>query len=141
MFSNITFCKPFMRLLSVCVFSLPLLVRAQPLDPAFQPMPEKKTSGMAPGPAIVLPLRARLDKDAIRAAVAATPADVNPYPRRHEVDTLTATPIETFTKDFAKARLPDCLHADGLRNQPTFFLTGFLALPFIGVAKLRGVCR
>lgn len=61
--------------------------------------------------------------------------------RRHETDTISATPIESFTKDFAAARLPDYLHADGLRNQPTFFLGGVLALPFIAVAKLRGVCR
>ena len=88
-----------------------------------------------------LPLRARLDKDAIRAAIAATPAENTPYPRRHEADTLSATPVEKFSKDFADARLPDCLHSEGLRNQPTFILSGFLALPFIAVAKMRGVCR
>jgi hypothetical protein len=48
---------------------------------------------------------------------------------------------EIFDAMMDQARLPDCLHADGLRNQPTFLLSGYLALPFIAVAKLRGVCR
>lgn len=130
-----------MRLLLVCVLSLPLLAHAQPAAVAPQPSPDKGAASLVPGPAPALPLRARLDKEAIRAAVAATPAESDPYPRRHEADTLSATPMETFTKDFAHARLPVCLHAGGLRNQPTFFMTGFLALPFIAVAKLRGVCR
>jgi hypothetical protein len=88
-----------------------------------------------------LPLRARLDKEAIRAAIADLPEETDPTPRRHEADTLGATPYESFSSDFAKARLPVCLHADGLRKQPTFFLSGVLALPFVAVAKLRGVCR
>jgi hypothetical protein len=50
-----------------------------------------------------------------------------------------------FAAMVEQARLPDCLHAEGLRNQPTgigpFVLGGYLALPFIAVAKLRGVCR
>jgi len=86
-------------------------------------------------------LRARLDKETIRAAIAATPVESDPYPRRHEVDTISATPAQHFARDFAQARLPDCLHSEGLKNQPTFFFTGYLALPFIAVAKLRGVCR
>jgi hypothetical protein len=88
-----------------------------------------------------LPLRARLDKEAIRAAIPAAPVESDPYPRRHEADTLSLRPVEKFSKDFANARLPDCLHSEGLRNQPTFFMSGFLALPFIAVAKVRGVCR
>ena len=91
----------------------------------------------APG----LPLRARLDKEAIRAAIADLPAETDADPRRHAGDTLSATPAEQFSRDFAQARLPDCLHSEGLKNQPTFFLSGFLALPFIAVAKVRGVCR
>lgn len=129
-----------MRLLLVCVLSLPLVAHAQPAAMT-PPPPHKEMSGTAAEPAAPLPLRARLDKDTIRAAVAATPPEPNRYPRRHEADTLSATPMGTFTKDFASARLPDCLHSEGLRNQPTFFLNGVLALPFIAVAKLRGVCR
>lgn len=112
-----------------------LAARAEtaPILPA-PPSPEAQ-------PAKALPLRARLDPDVIRAAIAGLPVDRDPYPRRHEADTISATPLETFSRDFAKARLPDCLHSEGLKNQPTFFLNGFLALPFIAVAKVRGVCR
>ncbi|MFC4930836.1 hypothetical protein [Massilia sp. GCM10023247] len=96
-----------------------------------------------------MPLRARLDRDAIRAAIAGLPEETEPDPRRSIAgatgdtasDTISATPYRSFSQDFAKARLPDCLHSEGLKNQPTFFLSGVLALPFIGVAKLRGVCR
>ena len=88
-----------------------------------------------------LPLRARLDKEAIRAAIADLPEETDSSPRRDESDTLSATPYESFSRDFGKARLPVCLHAEGLRKQPTFFLSGVLALPFVAVAKLRGVCR
>ena len=125
-----------MRLFLFCVLSLPLLAGA---EPAVAPTPKAVATEAAP--AATLPLRARLDKDTIRAAVAATPAEPDPYPRRHEADTLSVTPHEGFARDFARARLPDCLHSEGLKNQPTFFLNGFIALPFIAVAKLRGVCR
>jgi hypothetical protein len=30
---------------------------------------------------------------------------------------------------------------EGLKYQPTFFLSGFIALPFVAVARLRGLCR
>jgi hypothetical protein len=86
-------------------------------------------------------LRARLDKETIRAAIAATPADEKTTPRREETGALSGSAYQGFAKDFAEARLPDCLHSEGLKNQPTFFLGGFLALPFIAVAKVRGVCR
>ena len=127
-----------MRLFLLCVLSLPLVAGAEPVVPA---TPPPKAAAKEEAAAARLPLRARLDKDTIRAAVAATPAEPNPYPRRHEADTLSVTPHEGFARDFARARLPDCLHSEGLRNQPTFFLNGVLALPFVAVAKLRGVCR
>jgi hypothetical protein len=47
---------------------------------------------------------------------------------------------DIMTAAFIEAKVPDCLHAGGLKRQPTFLLTGYLALPFIAVAKLRGVC-
>ena len=122
-----------MRRFLLCVLSLPLLAHA---EPAAKVPPAKGAAAHAH-----LPLRERLDKDTIRAAIAATPAEPDPTPRRHEADTMSATPRENFAKEFASARLPDCLHSEGLKNQPTFFLNGFIALPFIAVAKLRGVCR
>jgi hypothetical protein len=124
-----------MRSLRLCVLCLSFAAHAEPVAEAL-PKSAQKEAGTAP-----LPLRARLDKDAIRAAITATPVESDPYPRRHEADTLSVRPVEKFSKDFANARLPDCLHSEGLRNQPTFFLSGVLALPFIAVAAVRGVCR
>jgi hypothetical protein len=115
-----------MRSLLFCVLCVSLLAHAVPAAPP--------AAGEKP------PLRARLDKETIRAAIAASP-DKGPAPGRSETGALSGTPYEKFSKDFAGARLPDCLHSEGLKYQPTFFLNGVLALPFIAVAKLRGVCR
>jgi hypothetical protein len=119
-----------MRPFLLSVLCLSIAAHAEPVPVKPPPAPEKP-----------LPLRARIDKDAIRAAIEAAPPERDPYPRRHEADTISATPVDKFSKEFAEARLPDCLHSEGLKNQPTFFLSGFLALPFIAVAKVRGVCR
>jgi hypothetical protein len=124
-----------MRPILLCVLCLSFAVHAEPVA-GVAPKPAQKEAEAGQ-----LPLRARLDRDAIWAAITATPVERDPYPRRHEADTLSIRPVEKFSKDFADARLPDCLHSEGLRNQPTFFLSGFLALPFIAVAKVRGVCR
>ena len=124
-----------MRPILLCVLCLSFAAHAEPVAEV-----SSKSAQKEPGTAH-LPLRARLDRDAIRAAVTATPVERDPYPRRHEADTVSVKPVEKFSKDFADARLPDCLHSEGLKNQPTFFMTGELALPFILVAKLRGVCR
>lgn len=118
-----------MRLLLLCLLSLSLPVCAEPV------------AAPSPPPSKAAPLRARLDKDTVRAAIEAVPVDKDTGPRRNETDALSATPYEHFSKDFAAARLPDCLHSEGLKYQPTFFVSGVLALPFIAVAKLRGVCR
>ena len=120
-----------MRHILLCVLCLSFAAHAEPMAVASPKQAETAH----------LPLRARLDKDVIRAAIEATPTERDAYPRRHEADTLSVKPVEKFSKDFANARLPDCLHSEGLKNQPTFFLSGFLALPFIAVAKVRGVCR
>lgn len=62
-------------------------------------------------------------------------------PRRHEADTLRGDKYDQFAADFAEARVPDCLRSQGLKRQPTFFLSGILAIPFVAVAKLRGKCN
>jgi len=126
-----------MRLFLLCVLALPFTVRAEPS--ALMP-PAKAAAAQAPALPTV-PLRARLDRDAIRAAIADLPAEPRDTARSFGAAVPDTTPRENFARDFANARLPDCLHADGLKNQPTFFLGGVLALPFIAVAKVRGVCR
>ena len=46
---------------------------------------------------------------------------------------------------FKEAEVPDCLHSEGLKRQPPVILflpvSGYLALPFVGIAKLRGKCK
>lgn len=46
---------------------------------------------------------------------------------------------------FKEAEVPDCLHSEGLKRQPPVLLFlpvgGVLALPFVGIAKLRGKCK
>lgn len=81
--------------------------------------------------------------EAIKLAVRATlqeQAAAEPL-RRHEADTLRGDKYDQFAADFAEAKVPDCLRSEGLKRQPTFFLTGLLALPFVAVAKLRGKCN
>jgi hypothetical protein len=79
--------------------------------------------------------------DAIRAAIRDTIAERPENPRLHEADTLRSTQYQIFARHVEEGAVPDCLHSDGLKRQPTFFLSGYLALPFIAVAKLRGVCK
>ncbi len=48
--------------------------------------------------------------------------------------------VQKFRAALDEAGVPDCLHSEGLKRQPTFLLSGLLALPFIAVAKIRGKC-
>jgi hypothetical protein len=63
---------------------------------------------------------------------------------QHSATTLRATTEQKMTRAFDEAQLPLCLHADGLRNQPTSIgpigVAGLLALPFVAVAAARSVC-
>jgi len=86
-------------------------------------------------------IRERLDEDAIRKAVRATLDEKPDNPRLHEADTLRANRYDIFARQVDEASVPDCLHSDGLKRQPTFFVTGLLALPFVAVAKVRGKCQ
>jgi hypothetical protein len=105
--------------------------------------------GPAPAPPLAasaqgetgLPLRARLTDELIGQAVRATLA-AQPGPAASGADAaLGAEPYREFARQMRDARVPDCLHKDGLKRQPTFFLRGWLALPFVAVAKLRGKCN
>lgn len=136
-----------MRQLAVCLLCLAVAARAESAiaAPAAAPSStviesELTPAATAPGPAAAS-LRARIDEAAIRKAVKATLDETWENPRRHEADTISGTAYEEFGREFSEAKVPDCLHADGLKRQPTFFLSGLLALPFVAVAKIRGKCR
>lgn len=81
------------------------------------------------------------DKATIRAAIRSVLDEQPAIPRLHEADTLRTNQYDRFSRQVEEATVPDCLHADGLKRQPTFFLSGLLALPFIAVAKVRGKCQ
>ena len=80
---------------------------------------------------------------AIRAAIRDTLAAEHPptIANRPDVDTLRTDKYTDFDAAFEDARVPDCLHSDGLKRQPTGIFFGWLALPFVIVAKVRGVCN
>ncbi|MEW6369609.1 MAG: hypothetical protein AB1584_01635 [Pseudomonadota bacterium] len=136
-----------MRHLAVCLLCLAVAARAEPpaIAPAAAPVPaqwdaepamEQKSEAPAP-----LSLRARLGEETIRKAVKDTLTDADDYPQLYQGDTLSGAAYEQFGREFHEAKVPDCLHPDGLKRQPTFFLGGLLALPFVAVAKIRGKCR
>jgi hypothetical protein len=91
------------------------------------------------------PRAARPDEEAIRKAIRETLDEKAENTRLHEADTLRANRYDIFARQVDEAAVPDCLHADGLKRQPTgigpFRLGGLLALPFVAVAKVRGKCQ
>jgi len=128
-----------MRHLAVCLLALSLAARAEPppiVQSELLPAAQGAATPQQPGAT----LRGRISDDVIRKAVKETLDTTWENPRRYENDTMSATPYETFGRDFSEAKVPDCLHADGLKRQPTFFLSGLFALPFVAVAKIRGKC-
>jgi hypothetical protein len=92
-------------------------------------------------PARPLPLRAKLTDEVIKDAVRQTLAGDKKASPKDMGTVLGAEKYEEFSRQFSDAKLPDCLHSEGLKYQPTFFLGGVLALPFIVVAAARGKCR
>jgi len=59
--------------------------------------------------------------------------------------TIRADKYEQFAAAFSEAKVPDCLHPDGLKRQPTNLgpigVVGVYALSFVAIAKLRGKCN
>lgn len=93
------------------------------------------------------PLSARvLDAKVIRTAVSAAlvqeaQSTAALASERATGDTiLRGAAYENFGRTFADARVPDCLHADALKNQFTP-IGGIYAAPFVLLAKLRGKCN
>lgn len=75
-----------------------------------------------------------------KAVAEALKSEPAPLPYYQSAATFSSTNSAIMTAAFIEAKVPDCLHSDGLKRQPTFLLTGYLALPFIVVAKVRGKC-
>jgi hypothetical protein len=84
-------------------------------------------------------------RDAVRGVLEEDRAKAGEVPRRHEVDTIRANVYERFGAEFREARVPDCLHPDGLKRQPPVIgfigFGGWLAAPFVVLAKIRGKCN
>jgi hypothetical protein len=92
-----------------------------------------------------LDLHARAEGERRAAREEVRSPETKEYARRHEIDTYRPTTNDSFTQQFASAKMPSCLHADGLKFQPTNIgpigVWGIYALPFIPIAYLRGKCN
>ncbi|MGK5028709.1 hypothetical protein [Janthinobacterium sp. MDT1-19] len=122
------------KLVTVAGLWLAAQAGAQALDGA--PLPE-------PGPQ----LTQSMIRDAVRAVLAeeAQVRDAQPQAAMQQVTIRADRKYEQFSAVFAEAKVPDCLHADGLKRQPTgigpLAIGGVYALPFVAIAKLRGKCN
>jgi hypothetical protein len=87
------------------------------------------------------PLRARLSDEAIRDAVRQALADEKQESAIAPGRALSGDArYQQFGRQMSEAKIPDCLHGDALKFQPTFF-GGLLAIPFWALAAVRGKCR
>ena len=124
------------KLVTVAGLWLAAQAGAQALDGAPLPGPE-------PGPQ----LTQSMIHDAVRAVLAeeAQVRDAQPQAAMQQVTIRADRKYEQFSAVFAEAKVPDCLHADGLKRQPTgigpLAIGGVYALPFVAIAKLRGKCH
>ena len=84
-------------------------------------------------------------REAVRQVLDEDRAKAAEVPRRHEVGTIRTNVYERFGAEFHEARVPDCLHPDGLKRQPPvigfFGFSGLMAAPFVVLAKIRGKCN
>jgi hypothetical protein len=97
-------------------------------------------------PAPLLPrLTDEVIKDAVKQALAESGGQKAPLDGR----VLSGQKYEGFASKFSEAKVPDCLHPDALKLQPSaietkgwvFGVGGILAAPFWLAAAARGKCR
>ena len=85
-------------------------------------------------------MQRQVDPAIYKAVVDALKIDVQPVLHYQSIPAYSSINSTIMMAAFIEAKVPDCLHSEGLKRQPTFLLTGYVALPFIAVAKLRGKC-
>lgn len=85
-------------------------------------------------------MQGHVDASISKAVAETLKNEASPLPYYQSAIAFSSANTDIMTAAFIEAKVPDCLHSDGLKRQPTFFLTGYLALPFIAVAKVRGKC-
>ena len=86
-------------------------------------------------------VESRVDPAMRKAIAEAIAADIPSQSLPQAAAAFSTANTDIMTAAFNDAKVPDCLHSEGLKRQPTFFLMGLLALPFIPIAKLRGKCN
>jgi len=91
-------------------------------------------------PADAKAMEARVDPAMRKAIAEALAAEVPAQSLPRAAPVFGSASSDIMTAAFNEAKVPDCLHSEGLKRQPTFLLGGYLALPFIPIAKLRGKC-
>lgn len=85
-------------------------------------------------------MQGRVNASISKVVAEAVKNEAPPLPYYQSAIAFRSTNADIMTAAFIEAKVPDCLHSDGLKRQPTFLLAGYLALPFIAVAKVRGKC-
>lgn len=85
-------------------------------------------------------LQGRADPAVRKIIVEVLAAEAQSLPTYTTSVAFSAPRSDVMTAAFIEAKVPDCLHSEGLKRQPTFFLSGVLALSFVPIAKLRGKC-
>lgn len=93
-----------------------------------------------PAPPTAAEIRAAVRPPALEEAVRAALVDTADSTLEKPKPTFGADAKPAFERQFSEAKVPYCLHGDGLKRQPTFFLGGYVALPFVLVARARGKC-
>ena len=129
-------------------------VRTSTLPPLPAPAPSAAQTAQPDAPVIAenWTAPAPADKSLVRRAIkqsfedekeiAIAESKAKAIPRRYTASSYQEIEkYEKFGQEFAEAKVPGCLKPDGLKRQPTFFLGGLLAIPFIAVAAIRGKCN
>jgi len=88
---------------------------------------------------------ARFDDPAVKQAIREAAAETAPRQSLSADFAAGDQQARRIDLAFKEAEVPDCLHSEGLKRQPPVLLflpvNGVLALPFVGLAKLRGKCK